>query len=70
MDDDVAKIPLAISISRKTKRVVIENIVFAIAVKLTLLVLCSIGILPLFAAVLGDVGGLILSILNAIRSGR
>lgn len=70
MDDDVAKIPLAITVARKTKRVVLENIIFAIAVKVTLLVLCSLGILPLFAAVLGDVGVLVLSILNAIRSGR
>ena len=70
MDDNVNKIPTAIKIARKIKHVVIENIAFAIAAKLTLLVLSSVGILPLYGAVLGDVGILILSVLNALRAGR
>ncbi|MBE6674061.1 MAG: cadmium-translocating P-type ATPase [Ruminococcaceae bacterium] len=70
MDDDIIKVPLAIKIARKTKHVVIQNIVFAIAAKVALLVLSTMGIVPLFAAVLGDVGILIISILNSIRAGR
>ena len=70
MDDDISKVPLAIKISRRAKSVVMENIIFAITAKIALLALSSLGILPLFGAVLGDVGILILTILNAIRSGR
>ena len=70
MDDDILKVPLAIKISRRAKSVVMENIIFAIVAKVALLTLSSFGILPLFGAVLGDVGILILTILNAIRSGR
>ena len=70
MDDDIGKVPLAIRIARKTKRVVLQNIIFAITAKAALLALSAIGILPLFGAVLGDVGILIITVLNAIRSGR
>lgn len=70
MDDNVDKIPLAIRIARKVKRVVLENIIFSIAAKASLLVLGAIGLIPLYVAVLGDVGLLILAILNSIRSGR
>lgn len=70
MDDDVSKIPLAIKIAKRTRRVVLENIIFAIGAKVALLVLSIIGILPLFIAVIGDVGLLILTVINAIRAGR
>ena len=70
MDDDISRIPLVIKIARKVKRVVIENIAFTIGAKAVLLVLSTIGVLPLYGAVLGDVGILILAILNAIRAGR
>ena len=70
MDDDIGKVPLAIRIARKTKRVVLQNIIFAITAKAALLALSAIGILPLFGAVLGDVGILIITVINAIRSGR
>lgn len=70
MDDNVNKIPLAIRIARKAKRVVLANIVFSIVAKAALLALSTIGILPLYGAVLGDVGILLLAILNAIRAGR
>ena len=70
MDDDIAKVPLAIKIARRVRRVVMENIVFAIAAKVALLVLSTIGILPLFGAVLGDVGILILTVINSARAGR
>ena len=70
MDDDVNRIPLVIKIARKVKQVVIENIAFTIGAKAVLLVLSTIGILPLYGAVLGDVGILMIAILNAIRAGR
>ena len=70
MDDNVNKIPSVIKIARKVKRVVIENIAFTISAKVALLVLSSTGVLPLYGAVLGDVGILILAILNALRAGR
>ncbi len=70
MDDDVAKIPRAIKIARKTKQVVLENIVFAIVAKATLLTLSAFGVLPLYGAVLGDVGVLLVAIINALRAGR
>lgn len=70
MDDDIGKVPMSIKIARRVKRVVLENIVFAIAAKAALLVLSVIGILPLFGAVLGDVGILILTVINSARAGR
>ena len=70
MDDDLDKIPLVMRIARKVKRVVFENIGFAIGAKAVLLVLSTVGILPLFGAVLGDVGILALCVLNALRAGR
>lgn len=70
MDDDVAKIPLAIKIARRTKKVVFENIVFAIAAKAAILTLSAFGFVPLYGAVLGDVGILLLAIINSLRAGR
>ena len=70
MDDNISKIPFAIKIARKVKRVVIENIAFSIGAKLVLLVLSTMGFLPLYGAVLGDVGILILAVLNSLRAGR
>ena len=70
MDDDVAKIPLAIKIAKSARKIVVENIIFAILAKASIMALCAFGILPLFGAVLGDVGILILCILNALRAGR
>ncbi len=70
MDDDVAKVPLAIKIAKSARKIVVENIIFSIVAKASIMALCAIGILPLFGAVLGDVGILILCILNAIRAGR
>lgn len=70
MDDNVNKIPSVMRIARKIKRVVIQNIIFTIAAKAVLLILSSVGVLPLYGAVLGDVGILILAVLNALRAGR
>lgn len=68
MDDKPAGIAKAILIARKTMRIVKENVVFALAVKAIILVLGAVGIANMWLAVFGDVGVLILAILNAIRA--
>ena len=70
MDDKPSKIATAVRISRKTMRIVWENIVFALGVKLIILVLSALGIANMWLAVFGDVGVLILAILNAVRCMR
>ncbi len=68
MDDDPAKIALAMQISRKTLRIVHENIVFALAVKLACLVLGAVGIVGMWWAIFADVGVMILAVINATRA--
>lgn len=70
MDDQPSKIAEAIRISRKTMRIVWENIVFALAVKVLILVLGALGIANMWLAVFGDVGVLVIAILNAVRCMR
>lgn len=67
MDDDPAKIALAIRISRKTLRIVYENIIFALAVKSICLILGAIGIANMWVAIFADVGVMVLAVLNAVR---
>ncbi len=68
MDDDPAKIALAMQISRKTLRIVHENIVFALAVKLICLALGAAGIVGMWWAIFADVGVMILAVINAARA--
>ena len=68
MDDDPAKIALAMRISRRTLRIVYENIVFALAVKAVCLVLGAIGIANMWLAIGADVGGMVLAVLTATRA--
>ncbi len=70
MDDRLTALPLAIRISRKTLRIVRENIVFALAVKAIVLILSALGIANLWLAVFADVGVAVLAILNAMRAMR
>ena len=70
MDDRLAKIPDAIRISRKTMRIVKENILFSIFVKVAVMVLGALGLAGMRFAVFGDVGVLILAILNSLRAMR
>ena len=70
MDDKPSKIASAIKISRKTMRIVRENIVFALAVKAAILVLGALGIASMWIAVFGDVGVMIIAIINAMRAMR
>lgn len=68
MDDHPVKIAKAIKISRKCLRIVYENIVFAIGIKLFCLVLGALGIANMWLAIFADVGVMILAVLNAIRA--
>lgn len=69
-DDDPLKVAAGVWIARKTMRIVRENIVFALAVKLAVLVLGSLGIANMWIAVFADVGVAVIAILNAIRAMR
>ena len=68
MDDDPLQIPKAIRISRKCIGIVWQNIVFALAVKLTCLALGALGMANMWLAIFADVGVMILAVLNAIRA--
>ena len=70
MDDKPSKIADAVKISRKTMRIVWENIIFALGVKAVILILGALGIANMWLAVFGDVGVLIIAILNAMRCMR
>ena len=70
MDDDPAKIALAMRISRRTLRIVRENIVFALAVKAACLVLGAVGVANMWLAISADVGVMVLAVLNAARTLR
>lgn len=66
-DDNLLKIPLAISISRKTLAIVKQNIAFSISVKILFLLLGAAGLVSLWGAVFADVGVTVLAILNSLR---
>ena len=70
MDDDPLKISTAIKISRKCLRIVYQNIVFAIGIKLACLVLGAFGIADMWLAIFADVGVMVLAVLNAVRALR
>lgn len=68
MDDDLAKIPLSIKLSRFVMKIVLTNIIFAILVKLVVLVLATFGYANMWLAIFADVGVACLCILNALRT--
>ena len=68
MDADPAKIALAMSIARRTLRIVYENIVFALAIKFACLVLGALGLASMWTAIFADVGVMVLAVLNATRA--
>lgn len=70
MDDDIDKIATIIRISRKTLRIARANIVFALTVKLLVLLLGAVGIANMWLAIFADVGVAVLAILNAMRTLR
>ncbi len=68
MDDNLMKIPLILKIAKKTNRIVKQNIVFALIIKLLVLLLSAIGLSNMWEAVFADVGVSVIAILNAMRA--
>ena len=68
MYDDLRSIKIAKKLARKVMTIVYENIIFALAVKVAILVLSALGIANMWIAVFGDVGVAVLAILNAMRA--
>ena len=68
MTDEPSKINTAINISKKTMRIVKENIIFAITVKIIVLLLSALGIATMWSAVFADVGVSLIAILNSLRA--
>lgn len=68
MDDDPMKVPKAIKISRKCLGIVYQNTVFAIGIKLLVLILVALGVSNMWMAIFADVGVMVLAVLNAIRA--
>ena len=67
MDDRISRLPLAIKIAHRTMRIVHENIIIALGVKFAILILSAFGLTNMWWAVFGDVGVLIVAVLNAMR---
>ena len=67
MTDEPSKVVNAIQLAKKNMKIVKQNIIFAIFVKILVLVLCAIGIANMWEAVFGDVGVSIIAILNSMR---
>ncbi len=70
MDDDIAKLPIALKLSRKTMRLVKENIAFALIIKFAIMILGALGFANMWLAVFADVGVSMIAILNALRVRR
>ena len=68
MDDDPAKIALAMRIARRTLRIVYQNIVFALTIKFACLLLGALGLASMWTAIFADVGVMVLAVLNATRA--
>lgn len=68
MTDELSKIEKALKISKKTMRIAKQNIVFSIAIKVGILILCSLNIVGMGIAVFGDVGVMVLAVLNSFRT--
>lgn len=67
MDDDIGKVAVLLGIAKKTRRIVSENVVFALAVKFLVLALAALGFANMWSGVLADVGVAVLCILNSMR---
>jgi Zn2+/Cd2+-exporting ATPase len=68
MNDEIGKIVTAIKIARKTKQIVTQNIIFALGIKLLIMVLAFLGITSIWFAIFADVGVALLALLNAMRA--
>ena len=70
MDDKPSKIALAIKVARKTLRISTQNIVFAIGIKVLIIILATFGLAAMWMAVFADVGVMVIAVLNAMRALR
>ena len=68
MDDKPSKIPVILKIAGKTKNIVRQNITFALAVKILVLILSAVGLSNMWEAVFADVGVSVIAIINAMRA--
>jgi Cd2+/Zn2+-exporting ATPase len=68
MDDDPVKVAKAIKTARRTRRIAIQNVVFAIAVKVAVLLLAAVGVASMWMAVFADVGVTVIAVCNALRA--
>ncbi len=68
MDDDPARLPLAIRIARRTRQIAWQNIVFALGIKILIMILGAFGIANMWLAVFADVGVSVIAVLNATRA--
>ena len=67
ISDDLSALPKAVKIARKTRSIVMQNILFSIVMKAAFMVLGAAGVLPLWLAVFADVGVMLLAVLNSFR---
>ena len=67
MSDEPAKLVTGIRVARRTRAIVMQNIILALTVKFMLMILGALGIVGMWFAVFGDVGVLIIAVLNAVR---
>lgn len=68
LSDDISRIPLSVKISKRTMKIVMENIVFSIGIKVLIMVLGALGYAGLCLAVFGDVGVSIIAVINSLRA--
>ncbi len=68
MDDEISKIPLAIDIAKKTVKIARQNVILALGVKFGIMILGVFGIATMWMAIFGDVGVMVLAVLNSIRT--
>lgn len=68
MTDEVGKIANAVKLSKKTMNIAKQNIIFSVAIKIGILILCSFNIVGMSVAVFGDVGVMVLAVLNSFRA--
>jgi len=68
MDDDIRRIPLALRIAKFTRKIVLQNIVFALLAKVAFIILGSLGIANMWEAVIADVGVSLLAVMNSLRT--
>ena len=68
MDDKLSKLPMAVALSRKTMRIVKENIWFVLLTKAVILILGALGVAGMWVAIFGDVGVMVIAVLNAMRA--